>query len=64
LGKFKSSERDVVEFWIETNGTFIHICFYAIWQQDGTYEGFLEVDQDVTHIKALAGEQWMLDWKY
>ena len=63
LDKFKSGERDVAEFWIEMNETFIHIRFYAIRQQDGTYEGCLEVAQDVTHIRALTGEQRLLDWK-
>lgn len=63
LDKFKSGERDVAEFWIEMNETFIHIRFYAIRQQDGTYEGCLEVAQDVTHIRTLVGEQRLLDWK-
>ena len=63
MEKFKSGERDVAEFWIEMNGSFIHIQFYAIRQDDGTYEGCLEVAQDVTHIRALTGQQRLLDWK-
>ncbi|WP_207265091.1 DUF438 domain-containing protein, partial [Desulfovibrio sp. Huiquan2017] len=60
LEKLKSGERDVAEFWIQMNEAFIHIRFYAIRQTDGTYEGCLEVAQDVTHIRALTGEQRLL----
>ena len=63
LAKFKSGERDVAEFWIQMNNSFIHIMFYAVRQSDGRYEGCLEVAQDVTHIRELEGEQRLLDWK-
>jgi len=62
LEKFKAGERDMAEFWIEMNETFIHIRFYAIRLEDGTYEGCLEVAQDVTGIRALTGQQRLLDW--
>ncbi|MFW5734122.1 MAG: DUF438 domain-containing protein, partial [Oceanidesulfovibrio sp.] len=62
LKKFKSGERDEAEFWIHAGDAFIHIRFYAVRQDDGTYEGCLEVAQDATHIRALAGQQRLLDW--
>lgn len=62
LEKFKSGERDEAEFWIQAGDSFIHIRFYAVRQEDGTYEGCLEVAQDATHIRALAGQQRLLDW--
>jgi hypothetical protein len=61
LAKFKSGERDLAEFWLELGGRFIHIRYFAVRIQ-GQYAGCLEVSQDVTHIRALAGQQRLLDW--
>ncbi|WP_353616797.1 PAS domain-containing protein, partial [Desulfovibrio sp. Huiquan2017] len=60
LEKLKSGARDVAEFWIQMTEAFIHIRFYAIRQTNGTYEGCLQVAQEVTHIRALTGEQRLL----
>lgn len=62
LAKFKSGERDTAEFWIELGGRFIHIRYFAV-RRDGRYLGCLEVSQDVTAIRALEGQQRLLDWK-
>lgn len=62
LAKFKSGERDSAEFWIELGGRFIHIRYFAV-RRDGRYLGCLEVSQDVTAIRALEGQQRLLDWK-
>ncbi len=62
LVKFKSGERDTAEFWIELGGRFIHIRYFAV-RHDGRYLGCLEVSQDVTAIRALEGQQRLLDWK-
>lgn len=63
LKAFKAGERDIAEFWLELNGIFIHIRYYAVRDTDGTYLGCLEVSQDVTGIRALTGEQRLLNWK-
>lgn len=62
LGRFKSGERDTAEFWIELGGRFINIRYFAV-RHDGRYLGCLEVSQDVTAIRALEGQQRLLDWK-
>jgi len=62
LSRFKSGERDTAEFWIELNDRFIHIRYLAVRRQ-GRYLGCLEVSQDVTDIRALKGQQRLLDWK-
>jgi len=63
LRKFRSGERDTAEFWIELGGRFVHIRYFAVRQADGTYEGCLEVSQDVTAIRALTGQRRLLEWE-
>ncbi|SIO26359.1 DUF438 domain-containing protein [Halodesulfovibrio marinisediminis] len=63
LEAFKAGERDMAEFWLELNGVFIHIRYYAVRDTDGTYLGCLEVSQNVTDIRALTGEQRLLSWE-
>ncbi len=62
LTRFKSGERDTAEFWLELNGVFIHIRYFAV-RSEGEYLGCLEVSQDVTAIRALSGQQRLLDWQ-
>jgi DUF438 domain-containing protein len=61
LKAFHSGERDAAEFWIESQGRFIHIRYFALRDGGGTYRGCLEVSQDVTGIRALQGERRLLD---
>ncbi|MGQ9800541.1 MAG: DUF438 domain-containing protein [Candidatus Saccharicenans sp.] len=63
LEAFKKGEKDVAEFWIEMNGRFIHIRYFAVRDDDGRYRGCLEVSQDVTAIRALQGQKRLLDWE-
>jgi len=61
LEDFRSGRRDQAEFWIQMQGKFIHIRYFAIRDGEGGYQGTLEVSQDVTHIRALEGERRLLD---
>ena len=63
LKEFKAGRRDEAEFWINFKGKFIHIQYFAIRDEDGTYRGVIEMSQDVTHIRNLTGEQRLLDWE-
>ncbi len=63
LEAFKKGEKDVAEFWIEMQGRFIHIRYFAVRDDDGRYRGCLEVSQDVTAIRALQGQKRLLDWE-
>ena len=63
LREFKAGRRDEAEFWIEFKGRFIHIRYFAIRDDEGTYKGVIEVSQDVTDIRALKGQQRLLDWE-
>jgi PAS domain S-box-containing protein len=60
---FKSGERDVAEFWINLDGRQIFIRYFAVRGRNGKYLGTLEVSQDITDIKKIAGEKRLLDWK-
>jgi DUF438 domain-containing protein len=63
LREFKAGRRDEAEFWIEFKGKFIHIQYFAIRDEKGTYRGVIEMSQDVTHIRNLKGQQRLLDWE-
>jgi len=63
LAAFKSGAKDTAEFWIELGGRFIHIRYFAVRDAGGRYRGCLEVSQDVTGIRALKGQQRLLDWE-
>jgi len=63
LDSFRAGKKDVAEFWIQLQGKFIHIRYFAVRDKSGTYCGCLEVSQDVTHIRDLQGEQRLLDWR-
>lgn len=62
LEKFAAGERDVAEFWIEMQGRFIHIRYFAVRNPTREYLGCLEVTQDVTGIRALEGQRRLLEW--
>ncbi len=61
LDDFRAGRRDVAEFWIQMQGRFVHIRYFPLRDEQGEYQGTLEVVQDVTDIRALEGEQRLLD---
>ena len=61
LDDFRAGRRDVAEFWIQMQGKFIHIRYFAIRDEQGEYQGTLEVTQDITHIRTLEGERRLVD---
>ncbi len=63
LEAFKAGRRDEAEFWIEMDGKFIHIRYFALRDAGRRYRGCLEVSQDVTGIRALQGQKRLLDWE-
>ena len=62
LEEFKAGRQDTAEFWIQFKGKFIHIRYFAIRDDEKNYKGVIEMSQDVTDIRALEGEQRLLDW--
>jgi len=63
ISAFKKGERDLAQFWLELNGKFLLIQYFAIRDNAGKYVGVLEVSQDVTEIRKLEGERRLLQWQ-
>ena len=57
IDDFRSGKSDESEFWIQMQGKFVHIQYFAMRDEDGAYRGTLEVTQDITHIRTLEGEK-------
>lgn len=43
-------------------GEFILIQYFAVRDENRNYKGVMEVSQEISGIKALAGEKRLLDW--
>jgi uncharacterized protein len=61
LDDFREGIRDQAEFWIQMGDRFVHILYIAVFDEQKTYRGVLEVTQDITHIRNLQGERRLLD---
>jgi DUF438 domain-containing protein len=65
LGDFRAGRQSVAEFWIELHKPrhrFVHIRYFAVRDENGTYLGTLEVTQDLTHERQLTGERRLLQY--
>lgn len=63
LRAFKSGERDVAEGWHEDeHGRFQFTRYVAARDDDGTYRGILEINMDLTALRALRGERTLPGW--
>ena len=62
LDAFRAGEKDAAEFWIEVQGKFLHIRYFAVRDEAEAYRGVVETVQDVTGIRALEGQRRLLDW--
>ncbi len=60
LKDFHSGKKDSEAFWINKNGRFIHIEYFAIRDKNGEYSGTLEVTQDLTEKRKLSGERRLM----
>lgn len=61
LDDFRSGKRKMAEFWINLDGTVIHIRYFAIHDKAGKYLGCIEASQDITEIQKLEGQKRLLD---
>ncbi|HZJ87577.1 MAG TPA: PAS domain-containing protein [Sphaerochaeta sp.] len=60
LRSFKAGESSEAEFYLTLKGRFIHIQYFAVRSEDGTYLGTMEVSMDATHLRSLVGEKRLL----
>jgi DUF438 domain-containing protein len=63
LDAFRDGTRDVAEFWIQMRERFVHIRYFALRGEDATYQGTLEVVQDISALRELEGERRLVDWE-
>lgn len=62
VADFKSGAQDRARFWINMGPKLIYIVYYAMRDEQGKYLGTIEVTQDVSEIRALEGEQRLLEY--
>jgi hypothetical protein len=62
LDDFKSGKASNAPFWIQMQGKFIHIEYFALRDENGEYLGTLEVSQDLTSGRKLEGEKRILSY--
>ena len=62
VSDFREGRQNVAEFWINMHGKFVHIRYFAVRDGGNQYLGTLEVTQDLTKVRALAGERRLLQY--
>lgn len=62
LDDFRSGKENSAAFWINMQGRFIYIEYFAMRGKDGEYLGTVEYTQDLTHMRKLDGEQRLLSY--
>jgi len=60
LQSFRAGTREHADFWIQMQGKFIYIRYFAVRDPQGGYLGTLEVTQDLTEARSLSGERRLL----
>ncbi len=62
IDAFRDGSKETAEFWIQLQGKFLHIRYFAIHDETGAYRGVVETVQDATAVRALEGQRRLLDW--
>lgn len=62
LDDFRSGKQGKTSFWINFQGKFVHISYYALRDEKNEYLGTLEVTQDLTELRKLEGERRILEY--
>ncbi len=60
---FKKGEKNHADFYIHFKDSYLYIQYFAVRDEDGDYEGVLEVSQNIKPLKAIEGEKRLLDWQ-
>lgn len=61
IDEMRAGKRDKATFWINFNGMYLFIAYYAVRNEKGEYQGVVEMVQDVKPYKELVGEKRLLD---
>ena len=62
IDDFKTGKETRAPFWINMGGKMIHIEYFALRSENGSYLGTLEVSQNVNVYRELEGEQRILSY--
>jgi hypothetical protein len=62
LRAFKAGEKDRAEGWHRDGAHFAYTRYTAVRDRTGAYRGILEVNQDLSGLRALEGEQSLPGW--
>ena len=62
LREFKAGARDVAEGWEQDGRRFKYTRYTAVRDDAGAYKGILEVNHDITALRALDGAQRLPGW--
>lgn len=62
LDDFRSGRQDIADFWINFEGKFVFIRYFALRDEQKNYLGTLEVTQDLTRERALTGQRRLLEY--
>ncbi|MFZ1918189.1 MAG: DUF438 domain-containing protein [Terriglobales bacterium] len=63
LDDFRSGRQSVAEFWINFQGKFVHIRYFAVRNPLGEYIGTVELTQDLAPLRQLSGERRLLAYE-
>lgn len=61
IQEMKEGKRDQATFWIHFNGMYLFIAYYAVRNENGKYQGVVEMVQDINPYRTLEGEKRLLD---
>ena len=62
LEDFRSGRQNVAEFWINFQGKFVHIRYFAVRDKQGDYLGTVELTQNIAPLRELQGERRLLQY--
>ena len=62
LADFKSGKEERATFWIQMQGKFVHIEYFALRDELKNYLGTMEIVQDLTELRKLEGEQRLVSY--
>jgi len=62
LDDFRGGRQDRAEFWINFQGKFVHVRYFAVRDEQGVYLGTVELTQDIAPLRALQGERRLLQY--
>lgn len=63
LDDFRAGRQNVAEFWINFQGKFVHIRYFAVRNPAGEYLGTVELTQDLAPLRQLSGERRLLAYE-